>query len=274
MFSSLFKVVALVVFLSSVCFATADGPDNWRVKGVASNDTLSIRLQPNYKSKKVGKIPYNATCLKNLDCIVNKSRWCKIEYKGTIGWVSGRFLSEPGDCPSQKLPPIPVSVNMKKSNMQLEKKAMWCKNPTITKLDRDYTDIIATCSYYNQWINRTMTVERDRTYIVDMMMKTPYFIVNGFLGTSVDGVEFYNIQEIKSADIMDDGEMLCKFQAATDDLPPITDCFDSSTQKWIDVRDKNIQGNFTTLRNSGEASIVIKNNRVVDFVEHVDPNGY
>ncbi len=189
------KLLLAVVLLAclNMLYATADGPDNWRVKGVASNDTLNIRSQPNYKSKKVGKIPYNATCLKNLDCIVNKSRWCKIEYKGTIGWVSGRFLSEPGYCPSQKLSPIPVSVKIKK---------------------------------------------------------------------------------IKSADIMDDGEMLCKFQAATDELPPITDCFDSSSQKWIDVRDKNIQGNFTTLRNSGEAQIVIKNNRVVDFVEILDPAGY
>ena len=118
MFNSLFKVVALVVFLSSVSFATADGPDNWDIKGVVLSDTLNIRLEPNYKSKKVGEVPYNGTCLKNLGCTGKISmdayfklspkeqkqlvqrRWCKIEYRGITGWVKGKFLKESGDCSS------------------------------------------------------------------------------------------------------------------------------------------------------------------------------
>ncbi len=149
--------------------------------------------------------------------------------------------------------------------------AMLCKNPTITKVNKDYIDVVATCSYYNQWINRSMTVERDQTHIVDMMMKTPYFIVNGFLGTAgAEGVEFYNIKRIDPAVKLKRGEMICIFQAGTDEEPPITDCFDSPNQKWIDVRHKNIQGNFTTLRNCGSAKVIIKNNKVVDFMEIPD----
>ena len=68
MFSSLFKIVALVAFLSSVVFATADGPDNWDIKGVASNHVLNMLSESTYNSSKVCEIPHNGTCLTNLIC--------------------------------------------------------------------------------------------------------------------------------------------------------------------------------------------------------------
>ncbi len=149
--------------------------------------------------------------------------------------------------------------------------AMMCKNPNIIKLDKDYTNIVATCKDNGQWTNRSMTIEREKTYIVNKMMGMPYFIISGFLGTaSAGGVAFYNIKEIDPADILKRGEMICRFQAATNEEPPITECFDSSNQKWIDVRSKNIQGNFTTLLDYGSAKVIIKNNKIVNFIEIQD----
>ena len=94
--NSLFKIVILVLFSSSFSFTTAGGPDNLDVRAVASNDVLWMHPTPSYKSKKIGEIPYNTRCLKNLGC---KGRWCKVNYRGTVGWVNGKFLGESGQCP-------------------------------------------------------------------------------------------------------------------------------------------------------------------------------
>jgi hypothetical protein len=98
--------------------AEADGPDHYRVQGVAANDTLKLRAAPNPKAAKVGAIPPHANCLRNLGCqgglsfkeyseltpaqqqerLRKNPRWCKVEYRGITGWVAGRFLAE-GSCP-------------------------------------------------------------------------------------------------------------------------------------------------------------------------------
>lgn len=92
--------------------ADADGPDFYRVTGVASDDVLNIRAEPKASSDKVGTIPHNADGLKNEGCegglsyeqwseasdternAANYRRWCRIIYKGVEGWVAGRFLEE------------------------------------------------------------------------------------------------------------------------------------------------------------------------------------
>lgn len=89
--------------------AEADGPDTWAVNGVAADDVLNIRENPDAESKKLGEANFNAVGLKNLGCnestypewgseniaareaIMNK-RWCKVEFQGTTGWVRGKFL--------------------------------------------------------------------------------------------------------------------------------------------------------------------------------------
>lgn len=98
--------------LSTVVHADADGPDYWAVKGVDTNDVLNLRAKPSPSARKIGAIPHNATGLKNLGCRggatfaqwstmtpaerqrAKKSRWCKVEFDGTQGWVAGRFLKE------------------------------------------------------------------------------------------------------------------------------------------------------------------------------------
>ena len=109
------SIVFLFLFLiSQNAFSEADGPDHWQVHGVEKEDVLNIRQEPNYKSKKIGEIPSDGQCVKNLKCVGGltfeeftnlteaeknkilreRPRWCYIEYKGVKGWVAGRYLRE------------------------------------------------------------------------------------------------------------------------------------------------------------------------------------
>ncbi len=98
--------------------ADADGPDYWRVVGIADGDNLNIRAQPNARSAKLGEIPPNGSCIANRGCqggisfaeystlnpseqanrLKENPRWCRIDYQGLTGWVAGRYLAE-GGCP-------------------------------------------------------------------------------------------------------------------------------------------------------------------------------
>jgi uncharacterized protein YraI len=98
--------------------AAADGPDHFVVRGVEAGDVLNVRAEPDARSPKIGAIPHDGTCLRNLGCqggltfrefseltpeqqrqrLRENPRWCRIEYRGVSGWVAGRFLGE-GTCP-------------------------------------------------------------------------------------------------------------------------------------------------------------------------------
>ncbi len=110
-------ILPLLIAVSGFSQAEADGPDYYRVHGVAANDMLNIRSQADPHSKKLGEIPPGADCVKNLGCkgglsldefknllkkeqaaaMKDHPRWCHVEYQGIKGWVSGRFLAE-GSC--------------------------------------------------------------------------------------------------------------------------------------------------------------------------------
>ncbi len=97
--------------------ATADGPDFFQVTGVAATDTLNLREAPDAQATKVGEIPPDGTCIRNLGCqggltfqaftelpksdqekrLKENPRWCRVEYRGMTGWAAGRFLRE-GAC--------------------------------------------------------------------------------------------------------------------------------------------------------------------------------
>ncbi|MBJ6124036.1 SH3 domain-containing protein [Microvirga splendida] len=106
------SVGALLLAIAAVglhqpAWATADGPDFFSVKGVASNDVLFVREKPSVASAKIGQIPPDGRGLRNLECrtfhggqeVINSdaplpgtTRWCKIQYQGMAGWVNARFL--------------------------------------------------------------------------------------------------------------------------------------------------------------------------------------
>lgn len=102
---------------AATALAEADGPDFYRVVDVAADDVLNIRAEPDASAQKVGSIPPGADCVRNLGCrgglsfeefttlddaekasrLKENPRWCRIEYRGTTGWVAGRYLAE-GAC--------------------------------------------------------------------------------------------------------------------------------------------------------------------------------
>ena len=84
------------------------------VTGVAPSDVLHVRDVPSADSRSIGTIPPAAHGLKNLGCLRKQASiddwmrmtaaqradakllWCRIEYKGTVGWAAGRFLKRDG----------------------------------------------------------------------------------------------------------------------------------------------------------------------------------
>jgi hypothetical protein len=115
-YADLLLGMVLAVCSGSV-HAEADGPDYYAVQGVAKGDVLNIRAEPNPHARKVGEIPPDGTCVRNLGCeggltfeeftaltpaekerrTLENPRWCRVEYGGVAGWVAGRYLTE-GDC--------------------------------------------------------------------------------------------------------------------------------------------------------------------------------
>lgn len=108
----LIGLFAGLALLPGLAFGTADGPDAWRVTGVASDDVLNMRAGPSARTAKVARIPHNADGLPNYGCVgrlsidewskasvaerarARKRVWCLTGYKQSFGWVAGWFLRE------------------------------------------------------------------------------------------------------------------------------------------------------------------------------------
>jgi uncharacterized protein YraI len=108
-------VAMLTSTLHSVpAHATADGPDHYRVHAVAPGSHLNLRAEPSTSAPVLARIPADAACLASLGCRGGLTfqefttlsaaerhrreqehpRWCKVDYRGTVGWVAGRYLAE------------------------------------------------------------------------------------------------------------------------------------------------------------------------------------
>jgi len=112
--SCLLTVVAVsgLLFAAIDVAAEADGPDYFRVTGVAENDVLNIRDAPEAGAPKLGEIPWNGDGIRNLGCqgglsfaewevaseaerkAAAQTRWCRVSYEGVEGWAAGWFLAE------------------------------------------------------------------------------------------------------------------------------------------------------------------------------------
>ena len=110
-------LILLLLLYPDLLMAEADGPDYWRVRDVAKDDVLNMRSYATYKAPKIGEIPYDARCIKNMGCqggltyqefttlsesekqqiTRQRPRWCRVSYQGITGWVAGRYLQE-GAC--------------------------------------------------------------------------------------------------------------------------------------------------------------------------------
>ena len=108
----IFMLVGLIFAGSAIA-----EPDFYTVRpdSVRAGAILILREKPKVRhSKRLGGVPYNADCLRNLGCQGGLSadeaaklspanqarrsrkspRWCQVEYNGMTGWIQGRFLSE------------------------------------------------------------------------------------------------------------------------------------------------------------------------------------
>ena len=116
-----FSIASLILALQpGTSSADSDGPEFFEVRDVAKNDVLNVRAEPNPRAAKVGEIPHDGTCIRNIECqgglnmleimdlssAEQKKRerenplGCKVEYRAVTGWVAGRYLAEgdEGDC--------------------------------------------------------------------------------------------------------------------------------------------------------------------------------
>lgn len=117
----LFASLALVATtISGEAIGTADGPDHYRVRGVASGRHLALRALASASSPQIARIPADAVCLRRLGCQggltfaefttlsdEDKRRQtaahpcgCNVEDKGNVGWVRGSYLAEDACSPS------------------------------------------------------------------------------------------------------------------------------------------------------------------------------
>jgi len=98
------KLIILITFIGILNAKYYPDALFGKVSGIASNDTLSVRIHPNWRSKKITELPPNAfvgvdSCVK-----VGRSTWCKVytvnrnlgqylEYSDKLpGWVNAKYL--------------------------------------------------------------------------------------------------------------------------------------------------------------------------------------
>jgi hypothetical protein len=118
--AALAAVALVVVTAGGAAQATADGPDHYRVRGVSPGRHVTLRAEPSTASAPLARLPSNATCLRSFGCqgglsfeefgtlseedkrrrAAEDPRWCKIDYRGTVGWLAGRYLAEDACSPA------------------------------------------------------------------------------------------------------------------------------------------------------------------------------
>ena len=109
-----YLITVLLAFFTGQLLAEADGPDFYKVRDVSFNDTLAIRAEPHTDAARLGEIPPDGNCIRNLGCqggltllefttltqeqqarrLLENPRWCRVKYRGITGWVAGRYLAE------------------------------------------------------------------------------------------------------------------------------------------------------------------------------------
>jgi uncharacterized membrane protein len=87
------------------------GGTSYRVHGVAADDVLNIRVDPDAEAASSGTIPSDAKHVEGLGAPkkVGATTWQRIRYGGAVGWVNERFLkANAGGVRSR--PPAPAKI--------------------------------------------------------------------------------------------------------------------------------------------------------------------
>ncbi len=112
---SFLTAAALVATLGAYAgpaFAEAEGPDMFRVVGIAPGHSLVLRTGPGLLYPVAGALPHNATGVRNLGCKGGltyaewlrasarertasvEKRWCRVRRSGVTGWARVKYLRE------------------------------------------------------------------------------------------------------------------------------------------------------------------------------------
>ena len=94
----------LAVLLLTPSLGLADGhlspdvPSLADVTGVASNDSLNVRVDPHHSTDIVGTLDHNATDVEVVDHSPD-GRWALVNSGEASGWVRNKFLTQTSDAP-------------------------------------------------------------------------------------------------------------------------------------------------------------------------------
>ncbi|WP_425050729.1 peptide-binding protein [Psychromarinibacter sp. S121] len=87
------KSVAAIAALLALAPAAFADPGYYDVTGVASDDTLNVRAEPDAASADIGDLPFDA---KGIEVIATDASgdWGRIVWEEGNGWIATRFLAE------------------------------------------------------------------------------------------------------------------------------------------------------------------------------------
>lgn len=137
----------LTLLLSTTAFATADGPDYFKLN---SSTAVLLQRSPDKRSEVLIQLPPKADALQNLGCqgMPPYAEWekmsadekksstlharCKVKYKGYTGWVDQNLLAESDFTPTQ------TSFDCTQGKSSAE--ALICQNEELARLDQKLAD--------------------------------------------------------------------------------------------------------------------------------------
>ena len=90
----LFALLAVMVTLCGPASATEEPifPMLYNVHGVAADDSLNIRAQPDAQSEVIGALNHDA---RNIEVVEERDGWGRVNNGEQSGWVSMRFMAYP-----------------------------------------------------------------------------------------------------------------------------------------------------------------------------------
>lgn len=114
MMNTKYIAATLLAFAPVALWAEADGPDAWRVVGVAADDHLNARMGPSVDYPVLDVLAYNTRDIQVEVCVPttgnvsfddlnaeqrkalsNQAVWCYVNGpKGEAGWVNRSYLGE------------------------------------------------------------------------------------------------------------------------------------------------------------------------------------
>jgi len=66
------------------------------VSGIREQSALNLRQHASTQARKIGRIPYDATCVQKLTC--NRYGWCQVRYQDQVGWVAATYTKPAVGC--------------------------------------------------------------------------------------------------------------------------------------------------------------------------------